>query len=78
MITFHDLTDSTDDIATLTRFYETLYVGEFPDPDERESLANMIDYLGRRARGWYGRNNYHVLLATGADGRPVGASIVDY
>lgn len=78
MITFHDLTDSTDDIATLTRFYETLYVGEFPDPDERESLANMIDYLGRRARGWYGRNNYHVLLAAGADGRPVGASIVDY
>ncbi len=77
MIDFRSLTDSAEDIATLTDFYKTLYTNEFPDPDERESLPNMIDYLGRKARGWYGRNNYHILLAW-LDGRLVGGSVVDY
>jgi GNAT superfamily N-acetyltransferase len=77
MIDFRELTDSAEDVATLTDFYTTLYVREFPDPDERESLANIIDYLGRKARGWYGNNNYHVLLAW-LDGRLVGGSILDY
>lgn len=77
MITYRDLTDSAEDVDVLTRFYDTLYVGEFPDPDERESLANIVDYLGRRAGGWYGRNNYHVLLAMD-DLVPVGGSITDF
>jgi hypothetical protein len=75
--TYRDLTDSPADVDLLTRFYDTLYVGEFPDPDERESLANMVDYLGRKRRGWYGPNNYHILLAMDGD-RPVGGSITDY
>ncbi|HEY3610038.1 MAG TPA: GNAT family N-acetyltransferase [Pseudonocardiaceae bacterium] len=77
MIDFRSLTDSAEDIATLTDFYTTLYTSEFPDPDERESLPNMIDYLERKARGWYGRNNYHILLAW-LDDRLVGGSVVDY
>lgn len=77
MIAFHDLTDSAADIDTLTRWYEACYVAEFPNASERESLPNMIEYLRRRASGWYGRNNYHILLAM-ADGQPVGAAVVDY
>jgi GNAT superfamily N-acetyltransferase len=76
-VTFVDLTASPDHIRTFTEFYSTLYVEAFPDPDERDSLGNMIDYLGLRERGWYGRNNYHILLAMAGD-RPVGGSIVDY
>jgi GNAT superfamily N-acetyltransferase len=76
-LTFTDLTAAPEDIRTLVDFYTTLYVDQFPDPDERESLDNMIHYLGLRERGWYGRNNYHILLAA-HDGRLVGGSVVDY
>jgi GNAT superfamily N-acetyltransferase len=76
-VTFVDLTASPDDVRTFTEFYSTLYVEAFPDPDERDSLGNMIDYLGLRERGWYGRSNYHILLAMVGE-RPVGGSIVDY
>lgn len=77
MITFQELTDSSADIQRLTEFYDSIYVAEFPDPDERESLSNMIEYLKRRAQGWYGPNNYHILLAH-ENGRPIGGSITDY
>ncbi|WP_019925070.1 GNAT family N-acetyltransferase [Nocardia sp. BMG111209] len=77
MITFRELTDESGDLAALRAFYDTLYVTEFPDPDERESLANMADYLRRKHRGWYGRNSYHIVLGL-ADGAVVAASISDY
>ncbi len=77
MIVFRDLTASAEDIAALTRFYDSLYVAEFPDPDERESLANMLDYLRKKAAGWYGKNTYHILLAV-QDDRVVGGSIADF
>lgn len=77
MIQFYEITDSGDDLATLKRFYETLYIAEFPDPDERESLENMVAYLRLKARGWYGPNNYHIVLAT-EGGQLVGGSIADF
>ncbi|MGW4523725.1 GNAT family N-acetyltransferase [Amycolatopsis sp. NPDC004378] len=77
MIHFHDLTATDADIATLTAFYRDHYAAEFPDPDERESLANMIEYLRLRERGWYGHNNYHIILAS-RNGVTVGCSVLDY
>ncbi|MHB8472553.1 MAG: GNAT family N-acetyltransferase [Gammaproteobacteria bacterium] len=76
-VVFHELTAASPDLALLTHFYEELYLQEFPDPDERESLANMIHYLKLKAQGWYGHNNYHIVLLMHA-GQPVGCSVSDY
>jgi len=75
MIHFHDVTAA--DVTALTAFYDTHYTREFPDPDERESLGNMVEYLTLREKGWYGRNNYHIILAT-VGGTTIGCSVVDY
>lgn len=64
-------------IDTLERFYRDLYVRNFPDAHERESLANMRRYLRLKASGWYGANNYHVLILY-RNGVPVGGSVSDY
>ena len=77
MIEFRELSERAEDLAILERFYHDLYVFEFPDADERESLANMTDYLRRKAQGWYGKNNYHLLIAF-EGGRPCGGAISDY
>jgi len=52
-----ELSASADDLALLRSFYDHLYVNEFRDPDERESLANMRRYLELKAQGWYGAND---------------------
>lgn len=77
MIRFRDLAATDADIAALAAFYQDHYAAEFPDPDERESLANMIGYLRLREQGWYGRNNYHIILAS-RNGVTVGCSVMDY
>lgn len=66
-----------DDIALLRRFYTECYEPAFPDPDERESLANMESYLALKEQGWYGTNNYHIVIAS-TGGEIVGASVCDY
>ncbi|WP_051385661.1 GNAT family N-acetyltransferase [Actinokineospora inagensis] len=76
-IEFHDLTYGPQDLARLTAFYHDHYEKEFPDPDERESLENMVEYLRLREEGWYGPNSYHIVLAV-RDGSPVGCSVSDY
>ncbi|HTT11417.1 MAG TPA: hypothetical protein VMG60_11050 [Burkholderiaceae bacterium] len=63
--------------AALDRFYRDLYVVAFPDADERESLRNMAWYIKRRAEGWYGPNNFHILVAQ-QHGLPLGGSVFDY
>ena len=73
----NDLTDLPADLELLTRFYSELYVANFPDADERESLANMQRYLTLKRDGWYGRNNYHIALLMD-EGHVVAASISDY
>ncbi len=71
---FVDLSPGPRDAALLSRFYETLYVEEFPDPDERESLANMLHYLEQR--GSHG-NDYIVTLLC-EDERIAGGAVCDY
>ncbi|HEY2701636.1 MAG TPA: hypothetical protein VGJ45_39695 [Pseudonocardiaceae bacterium] len=73
MISFLDLTESGEDAAILTRFYDGLYVAEFPDPASRESLGELLDTLRRRAVGEFGRDNRHVVLAL-LDGVVVGGA----
>lgn len=72
-----EINDQPDSFELFKEFYDSVYVSEFPDPDERESLTNIFEYLSRKRTGWYGANNYHVLLATVED-RPVGCTIADY
>jgi hypothetical protein len=57
--------------------YASLYVPEFPDANERESIANIERYLRLKDEGWYGANNYHVLVVLEA-GEPIAGSISDY
>jgi GNAT superfamily N-acetyltransferase len=63
--------------GALRRLYHDIYVPEFPNPDERESLANMQRYLELKASGWYGSSNYHILAMFDGD-NPIGLSIGDY
>jgi GNAT superfamily N-acetyltransferase len=74
---FREIDASPAGLAELTRFYRRSYVREFPDADERESLANMKRYLRLKAQSWYGRNNYHIVLAE-LGGEPIGGSVFDY
>ncbi|HZJ65610.1 MAG TPA: GNAT family N-acetyltransferase [Kofleriaceae bacterium] len=76
-IAARELTAAPDDLALLRRFYSDLYVHEFPDPNERESVENMERYLQRKAEGWYRNNNYHILLYLDGDA-PVAGAIIDY
>lgn len=75
MISFPDLTESGADAYILTRFYDTLYVQEFPDPASRHSLADLLEALRRKADGEFGRDNRHVVLAL-VDGQVVGGASV--
>lgn len=76
-IRFREVDASPAGLAGLARFYRSSYMREFPDADERESLANMQRYLRLKAKGWYGRNNYHIVLAE-VGGEPIGGSVSDY
>ena len=74
---FRELQHKPDDLELLEQFYNDVYVAEFPSRDERESLQNMRNYLRLKATGWYGRNNYHILMGLD-DGNPVAGAFVDY
>lgn len=73
----HEIGYSKNDLALLDLFYNSVYVSEFPDPDERESLENMRNYIKLKEEGWYQNNNYHILLYL-EDGIPVSGSVIDY
>lgn len=47
----HELSAAPGDRSLLRRFYEELYLPEFPHPDERESLPNMERYLELKDSG---------------------------
>jgi GNAT superfamily N-acetyltransferase len=76
-VAFRELTASDDDRSLLRRFYETVYAPEFPDPEEKESLANIERYLELKQSGWYGDNAYHVVVVKTGSGI-VGGAIADY
>jgi len=75
--TFRELSHRPDELEILRRFYDAIYIPQFPNRDERESLANIINYLELKKTGWYGCNNYHVLLSL-QDGQAVAGSFTDY
>ena len=75
---YRELSHSAGDNELLERFYHGVYVEEFPDPDERESLENMTEYLRLKEQGWYGANNYHILVISADDGQIAGGVIADY
>jgi hypothetical protein len=37
-----ELSATVADLEILRRFYDDLFVAEFPDPDERESYDNIV------------------------------------
>ena len=74
---FTELTDCPSHIELLRSFYVTVYETEFPDINERESLENMIGYLRAKDQGWYGLNNYHIVLIED-NSVLAGVSISDY
>jgi GNAT superfamily N-acetyltransferase len=61
----------------LEQFYSEVYWTEFPDRNERESLINMRAYVEKRAFGWFGLNNYHILIAVAGE-KPIGGVVADY
>lgn len=65
-------------LAKLRDFYQGVYTEEFPVADERESLENMEKYLRLKAEGWYGKNNYHILLLENESGAIAGGIVADY
>jgi hypothetical protein len=77
MISFPDLTESAEDAAILTRFHDSLYLDEFPDPSTRRSLADLLETLRHKAEGGYGRDNRHIVLAL-LDERVVGGASAAY
>jgi GNAT superfamily N-acetyltransferase len=78
MPTFHELrfTRKTD-IDLLKRFYDDCIVPEFPNPNERESFEDISGSLHRKEDGWFGKNNYHVVVVLDGD-KPIGGAISDY
>jgi len=72
-----ELGSAPEDMDLLSRLHRTLYAQAFPIEDERELLRNMEIYLQLKKQGWYGRNNYHVLVMLDGE-QPVGMSISDY
>lgn len=78
MPTFHELRYTrTTDIDLLKKFYDHCLVPEFPNPDERDSFENIRESLHRKEDGWFGKNNYHVVVVLDDD-KPVGGAIADY
>ncbi|MEQ1638436.1 MAG: hypothetical protein ABL903_17325 [Methylococcales bacterium] len=73
---FLELSSLASDLSILSHFYTTIYELEFPDPDERESLENMSNYLRLKTEGWYRKNNYHILVVI-QDEQLVAGSITD-
>lgn len=76
-IDLREITTAPADRARLATFYTDVYQRQFPDPDEREALDNIVRYLELKEQGWYGGNNYHVVVAYRGE-VVVGGCILDY
>ena len=73
-----EIADDRDSLQLLGDFHSGVFSREFPDEDERELLENMEAYLSLKAAGWYGSNNYHILLLVADDGLVCGGLVADY
>src|SRR5690606_39249648 len=72
-----DITGGPADRDLLADFYDSIYATSFTDPNERESLMRIRRFLRLKARGWYGRNAYHVFVLH-EGGRPRAGLVCDY
>lgn len=70
--------DNPKSIQLLCEFYAYIYLNEFPDSNERESLDNIMMYLSKKQSHWYGNNNYHVTIMLDSEQHVVGGAICDY
>jgi GNAT superfamily N-acetyltransferase len=76
--TLHELRSTRkSDMDLLEHFYQECFIPEFPNPDERETLEHIKEYLRRKETGWYGKNNFHVVVMLDGE-TPIGGSISDY
>jgi GNAT superfamily N-acetyltransferase len=73
-ITFVDLRPTANDLQQLSSFYQTLYVSEFPDPDERESLGNMRGYLAHDGAN----GNAYIVALVYDEATIIGGAVCDY
>lgn len=77
MLGFVELTAADAFSGRLSRLFSDLLCPSFPDDDERESQENIQRFLTLKANGWYGPNNYHVVVLE-EQGTIIATSISDY
>jgi hypothetical protein len=63
-------------VSDLGRFYTDIYMENFPNPDERESLNNLLYYLKKAETT--DKYKYHITLAKDNNGNVVGGAIFNY
>jgi len=77
-MSFHEIKAGCNkSMELLSRFYVSIYLNNFPDENERETLDNFIQYLNNEKEGKNGRNHYHILICT-IEGEIAGGIISDY
>lgn len=69
--------DDENTINDLAVFYTSIYINEFKDPNERETLENMLSSLRMNSED-NNANKYHIIIAKNLSGTIVGGAIFDY
>ena len=78
MVEFREITTSNgSDLTLLQRFYSECLIPAFPDPDERDSLETIEEYLRQEQCGALAAKRYHVIVAANRD-VPVAGSVSNY
>jgi hypothetical protein len=77
-VTIHEVKhNDRKSIELLSKFYVGIYMGNFTDNNERESLDNLLHYLENEQLGKIEKNHYHILLATIGE-EVVGGIVANY
>lgn len=63
-------------VTDLACFYADIYMGNFPDANERESFENLLKYLQNAASAE--AYNYHIVLVKNKQGTLIAGAIFDY
>jgi len=65
-----------DSLSEFAKFYIDIYMENFPDPDERESMNNILEYLKKAEIA--NKYRYHIILARDVNKNIIGGGIFDY
>jgi hypothetical protein len=77
-VTIHEVKhNDRKSIELLSKFYVGIYIGNFTDNNERETLDNLLHYLESEQLGKVEKNHYHILIATIGD-EVVGGIVANY